>query len=85
MNDINSLKPKINKWTRIIDDCLVITNATDTEITALTTYLNNIHNNIKFSTETENQKQLNFLDLNIQRNNKNYHLPYIGNLHIRTQ
>lgn len=56
----------ITYWHRYVDDILVLWTGTTRQIDLFTDYLNNLHPNIQFTTELQNEdKSINFLDLNI--------------------
>merc|ERR1712055_391036 len=65
-NDALSRAPcNILFWKRYVDD--IITAIPTDEIQNLLQYLNNVNNHIKFTVETEEDKTISFLDLNIKR------------------
>ena len=55
-----------SKWYRYVDDCLIVTHR-DTDIEAVLCRMNNIHNKIQFTVESENNGSLPFLDAVIIR------------------
>lgn len=61
-------------WRRYVDDVLCLFTGTDSDLEQFFNYLNSCHNNINFTLEKENNKQINYLDLNISR--KNHKLEY---------
>lgn len=54
-------------WSRYVDDIFIIWSGTLNEIQSLLTYINNLHNNLKFTLEI-GEKRLNFLDITINLN-----------------
>lgn len=62
-------KKHINFWHRYVDDILACFTGTKRQLELFLQYLNNLHPTIKFTLETEQNKQINFLDLTIIRNN----------------
>lgn len=59
-------------WYRYVDDILTCFTGTKRQLNIFLNFINNIHPNIKFTMEVEQNKQINFLDLTIQ-NNKGIH------------
>lgn len=55
-------------YCRYVDDSLLILNE-DTNINELLNYMNNVHSNITFTSETEDNGKINFLDLTLIRQN----------------
>lgn len=73
---MDSLENKISKhplfskfvyWYRYVDDILACFTGTDRQLQLFLDYINNIHPNIKFTIEIENNNSINFLDLTISR------------------
>lgn len=54
-------------WYRYVDDIIVCWKGTSRQLDNFFIYINNIHNNIKFTIELEKESQINFLDLTISR------------------
>jgi hypothetical protein len=63
----NRLKNKIVFYHRYVDDTIVLFDGTKRQLKMLGSFLNNLHKNLKFTLEEENNKSLNFLDLTISR------------------
>jgi hypothetical protein len=63
-------KDKILLYKRFIDDILIIFTGTAQQTEELMTYANNLHNNIKFTFKTSNDK-IDFMDITLQINNRN--------------
>ena len=57
-------KPTVYK--RYVDDIFLIFNSRD-DVGPFLNFMNNLHNNIKFTTEFENENKLSFLDILIKR------------------
>ncbi|KAK5650471.1 hypothetical protein RI129_001500 [Pyrocoelia pectoralis] len=82
-NEINTaiLKPKC--WFRYVDDTFVIWPHGSHTLDDFLQHLNNIHSNIKFTMETENNNELPFLDTLIKKHvDGKLILHYIENQHI---
>lgn len=59
---------------RYVDDILILWSGTTIDLMEFVTYLNTLHQTIKFTAELENdQKQINFLDLTISIKNNNHY------------
>lgn len=76
----HSLFKKFIYWYRYVDDVLACFTGTDRQLKIFCEYINNLHANIKFTTEEETNNSINFLDLTITKyNNKHtfsiYHKP----------
>jgi hypothetical protein len=67
-----SKKHKITAYFRFVDDILIIYDAQCTNINNIQTDFNDIHPNIKFTTETETDNRLNYLDITIHRTPQNW-------------
>ena len=72
-------KSKINEnviyWGRYVDDVLVVWDGENkTEINDFYGYINNLHDNINFTIELEQNKNINFLDLQISHDNSNFNI-----------
>ena len=65
----NPLFKKLNYWHRYVADVLACFTGTDRQLTVFLEYINNLHNNIKFTIENEINNSINFLDLTISRDN----------------
>lgn len=65
------LSQKIFFWYRYVDDILICYSGNIQEIQETLTFINNIHPNISFTSEVEQNNQINFLDLTISRQNAN--------------
>ena len=67
-------------WYRYVDDILACFIGTDRQLNSFLNYINNLHQNIKFTIEIEQDHSINFLDLTISiKNNKHdfkiFHKP----------
>lgn len=60
-------------WYRYVDDIICLWSGTNRQLTIFENYINSIENNIKFTLEIENNKILNFLDLQIYHDDNNIH------------
>ena len=58
---------KIKQYYRYADDILCIFNGNTRQLEILTNYINKIHPNLKFTTETEQEKSINYLDLTLTK------------------
>jgi hypothetical protein len=71
LNNRNKLANNIKYWHRYVDDILLLFTGTNRQLDQLLNYINNIHPNIKFTVEIEQNQMINFLDLTIKNvNNK---------------
>lgn len=59
-------------WHRYVDDIFTCFTGTDRQLNIFTDFINNIHNNIKFTIETETNNSINFLDLTIKKQNNQH-------------
>nr|XP_047128840.1 uncharacterized protein LOC124809161 isoform X1 [Hydra vulgaris]XP_047128841.1 uncharacterized protein LOC124809161 isoform X1 [Hydra vulgaris] len=66
----NKFKNSILLYKRFIDDILIIFTGTTQQTEELTTYANTLHNDIKFTFNTSNDK-INFMDITLQINKNN--------------
>jgi hypothetical protein len=57
----------ITYYTRYVDDIFIVHNSTKTTIEEIQSYTDHIHKNPKFTITQENNKQINFLDVLITR------------------
>lgn len=78
MNDLESkffnndtMKDKIPFWNRYVDDTLAIINIDNTTTDEVEDIINLLHPNIKFTSELEENNEINFLDVTVKRNNSN--------------
>lgn len=72
LSDVKSTK-HILFWYRYVDDIIVAFQGTDRQLDIFLNFINDIHPNIKFTVEIENQdKALNFLDLTIKHTNSEF-------------
>lgn len=70
INNDNIVEP-IHFWARYVDDIFCILSGTHRQLVIFLNHLNNINRNIQFTIETETNKAINFLDLNMGHyNNK---------------
>ena len=69
LSKLNQQQKNIVFYARYVDDTFVIFNGTNRQIDILNNYINNINNKIKFTCEIEQNNAINFLDLNINKNN----------------
>lgn len=69
-NDLS--KKHVIFWFRFVDDIIVGFNGTNRQIEQYLSFLNNIHQNMKFTVEIESNSSLNFLDLTIKRQNNQF-------------
>jgi len=58
-------------WNRFVDDIICIYDSNTTSAETLLNDLNNLHNSIKFTMETETNNKLNYLDITINRSDSN--------------
>ena len=65
----NPFLKNIIAYNRYVDDTAVIFNGTTRQIDSLVTYISKCNKNIKFTAEHEINNSINFLDLNISKNN----------------
>ena len=69
INNNNPYHTHIKKWIRYVDDVFCIWDGGVAELNAFLDYLNNLHTQLKLTMEVEEERQLNFLDLTVTRNN----------------
>jgi len=70
-HESNKLRHNITYWYRYVDDILMLFKGTQRQLMNLHNYINKIHGNLEFTIEVENNNQINFLDINIEKaNNK---------------
>lgn len=72
MSQKNPYFKHIVYYHRYVDDVLIAWKGTDRQLTSFITYMNKIHEKIKFTLEKEIDQSLNFLDLTITRNNEKH-------------
>lgn len=65
----NPLHKQITFYARYVDDTFLVFNGTNRQIDILNKYINNINKNIQFTIENEKDNSINFLDLNIKKQN----------------
>jgi len=66
---------EITYYSRYIDDIIIIFDQNKINEVSITKYVNNIHNYLEFKlTEEEENKDINYLDLSIHRNNNSLQL-----------
>ena len=65
----NTLSKKFLYWYRYVDDILACFIGTDRQLQTFLNFINNLHSNIEFTLETEQNNSINFLDLTITKNN----------------
>ena len=58
-------------WYRYVDDVIAGFNGSSRQLDKFLGFINNIHKNIKFTLEIENENKINFLDLTIKRTENN--------------
>lgn len=68
---INNNNTEILHWFRYVDDCLCFLDCDRVQAENLLQKINNIHPNISFTLEMENNNKINFLDLSISRDPTN--------------
>ena len=68
-NNNNPFLKNIISYTRYVDDTAVIFNGTTRQIDSLLKYMNKCNKKINFTVEHEVDNSINFLDLNISKNN----------------
>lgn len=66
------LTAKIVYYRRYVDDIIVMLEGSDQDINLFKEKMNNMHNNIKFTLEMEENNSLNFLDLTITKLNNQH-------------
>lgn len=66
----NPFRQKIIFWHRYVDDVIVGFDGSREELLELFNWINNLHSNINFTLEVEENNSLNFLDLTIHRTNQ---------------
>jgi hypothetical protein len=62
----------IHNYFRYVDDILLLYDVTVTDITTALEQFNNITSNVEFTIEHETNKQINFLDIPISRQQHNF-------------
>jgi organic radical activating enzyme len=60
----------ITYYARYVDDIFIVYDSTKTTIEEIQSYADHIHKNLKFTITQENNKQINFLDILITRQEK---------------
>jgi hypothetical protein len=71
-NECNILAPIVNKhgisgYYRYVDDILILYDSSITNILSILHDFNNIHSNLQFTSETEIENDINYLDISIHR------------------
>lgn len=66
----DNITSKIKLYKRYVDDTLILFDGTDDEITNLFNKFNNLHKNIKFTLEHEENNIIPFLDIKISKQNQ---------------
>ena len=68
--DTSPLQPKL--WLRYVDDTFVIWPHGEVALHAFLQHLNGVRESIQFTMETESNKRISFLDIQVQRENNNF-------------
>jgi hypothetical protein len=85
--ECNFLAPIVNKhgisgYYRYVDDILILYDSSITNILSILHDFNNIHSNLQFTSETEIENNINYLDISIHRTDSDltFHSKSTGNL-----
>ena len=72
LSDVNKLHTQIIFYARYVVNTFIVFNGTIRQIDNLRQYLNDINKHIQFTSETENNSRLNFLDLTVIKANNGF-------------
>jgi len=70
------VKSRIIEDTMYVDDIIIIFDQTKINDVSITKYMNNIHKYLEFKLTEEENKNINYRDLSIHRNNNNLQLGF---------
>jgi hypothetical protein len=61
---------EITYYRRYVDDTIIISDQNKTDENTITNHMNNIHKHLEFKLTTEENNNINYIDLSINRNNQ---------------